>query len=125
MDLKRLYHVPKELGEPDLLLAHENTVLIQYERGGAKRHSGIQFEGIAAFQVRALRCIKPWQRETYYEIVEVFGDPWKEDVLKDVSDQYRGYVASKHHYAICGSNDCYEFIADKWKLLPEQDGWQD
>lgn len=125
MELKILYEVPEEFGDPYLDLFGEEILRLQYERDGEKRRAGLRFHAVGAVQMRVRKCLEEWQHDSYFRLVEVFGSPWKESVLIAVHEQYARYRQAKHHYAILGLNIGYEFIADSWELLPEQDGWGD
>jgi hypothetical protein len=125
MNLKILYQVPKELGDPEMDLLREETLRFQYIRDGEERRAGLRFHEVGAIQQRVWRCLEEWQHSSYFKLVEVSDSPWKEAVLNAVHGQYAGYRERKHHYAILSRHVGYEFIADSWELLPEQDGWQD
>jgi hypothetical protein len=125
MEFKVLYEVPEEIGDPHLDLFGEEILRFQYERNGEKKRAGLRFHAVGAVQIRARKCLEEWQHDSYFQLVEVSGSPWKESILSAVHEQYARYKQAKHHYAILGLNIGYEFIADSWELLPERDGWGD
>lgn len=122
MTLESLYKVPLDFANPDLSMPNLNILRYDGVVRGKKIQAGFRFNGVGAIQIRADKCFEDWQDDTYYELVEVMDSPWKEQVLKAAGEEYSTYRI-KHHYAISDDSHCYEFIADSWELLPEEE-WQ-
>lgn len=122
MKLVSLYQVPRDFVNPDLSISNLNILRYDGVVRGKKIQAGFRFNGVGAIQIRADKCVEDWQDDTYYELVEVMDSPWKEQVLKAAGEEYSWY-RMKHHYAIRDDSHCYEFIADSWELLPEEE-WQ-
>ena len=122
MNLVSLYRLPQEFGNPDLLMPDLHILCFRTVARGKRMQAGFRFNGVGAIQIRADKCFEDWQDDTYYELVEVMDSPWKEQVLSAAGEAYSWY-RMKHHYAICDDSHCYEFIADSWELLPEEE-WQ-
>jgi hypothetical protein len=123
MNLTSLYQLPKEFGNPDLTLRDLRTLRFWTVVRGKKLCAGFCFNGVGAIQIRSGKCFEEWQDDTYYELAEVIGSPWKEQVLNAAGEEYSWY-RTKHHYAISDDSYCYEFIADSWELLPAEE-WQE
>lgn len=120
MNLVSLYQLPQKFGNPDLALPDLGILRFRAVIRGKEIHAGFRFNGVGAIQIRASKCLEEWQDDTYFELAEVMGSPWKEQVLNAAGEEYSWY-RTKHHYAISDDSHCYEFIADSWELLPEEE----
>jgi len=121
MKIIQLYEMPEPFGSPELELIGIDTLRFRYNRDQQPRQAALRFGGVVALQVRADTCIEKWQNDLYYILSEAVGSAWWESVVAAAPERlsYRTY---KHHYAILDVNCCYEFIADSWELLPEEEG---
>jgi hypothetical protein len=124
MKLVSLYQMPQDIGNPDLTLLHRQVLYFHYGPRSRRVRAGFRFNGVVAIQIRSDTCIERWQDDTYYELAEVLDAPWKDHVLDAAVEGYSWYRDVKHHYAISDDSNCYEFIADSWELLPEEE-WQE
>ena len=55
MNVKVLYQVPKEIGDPEMDLLREEILRFQYIRDGDERRAGLRFNEVAAIQLRVHR----------------------------------------------------------------------
>lgn len=120
MNLVSLYKLPQKFGNPDLILFDLGVLRFQTAFFDKEVQAGFRFNGVGAIQIRAGKCFEEWQDDTYFELAEVIDSPWKEQVLNAAGEEYSWY-RNKHHYAISDDSHCYEFIADSWELLPEEE----
>jgi hypothetical protein len=94
----------------------------QYYRDDVLVRSGIRFEMITATRMRTERCCTVWHIEAYDTLVSVEGSAWLKEIVADTHEPWRHKWKMNHYMIYLDSTGCFEFIAESWKVLPEEVG---
>ena len=122
MTLKPIYELPVRSSRFGDVGFHNDILYYDYMRDGVARSSGIRFDRVPAYRFRTERCVELWQQDARDILSEVEESEWVEEIRADTDESYRDRWAM-HHYVINLTHvGTFEFIAESWEALPEEEG---
>lgn len=127
----RQYEFPvpstESVTDASFMVHGKNAVIhFDYYRDGHAWRSGIRFKEVFSTRTRSERCCTSQHIKSFDALIEYVDSDWVSMQRSEISEMYREQFSPKHYSIYLDSVGCFEILAVKFEVIPEEAGsWVD